>query len=407
MDDLEQWGLTLPPPEYEESEILEWTVRELPSQLMSVLQKFTRIPDSDFILPIVGAYELLPLTGLKVVSGLFCYGPSGSGKSTLGNLLQQLNPCYDGSINPLSALDSPNGWLQSLSKYRCISPSGPPKPCPFLAVDDLTGKSLGGETGNLRLQILKQLPNSMGCVSKGSADGDPIEYHTFSKFAISSISDLPSIEGLSELNRRVIVVRHKNVSEWIDSEWSDFNRDIHLEKPDDYTGWKDYPMTKILWLKSVAESIQSDRSKVKRFCKKNRDNYPIPEQLLDFYNPLIAIGITAGFWELEQGVEIFGKLVENNQRTENDSHLKTILNQWIQLDEGYGKYLRRFQSKGYGFEVEYSKVVKFLKDKVSNNELIMREIARPLIVAALSDLGFTVRIEGATIAITMGEMTDD
>ncbi|MGL6009802.1 MAG: hypothetical protein ACRC1D_10145, partial [Culicoidibacterales bacterium] len=107
------------------------------------------------------------------------------------------------------------------------------------------------------------------------------------------------------------------------------------------------------------------------------------------------------------GVEIFGKLVEQNQRTENDSHLKTLLNQWLQLDEGYGKLLRRFQARGYGFEVEYAKVVKFLKGKVSDNELLLREISRQLILGALSDLGFTVRTQDAQITITMGEMQDD
>ena len=133
--------LVLPDSEFEDDEILEWRVKNLPEQLLSCLHRFTRIPNADSVLPIIVAYELMPLLGLNVTSGLFCYGASGSGKSTINDLLQLLNPCYDGNTKPLSAMDSPNGWLQSLSRYRWQNLDGTVKPCPFVAIDDLTSKT--------------------------------------------------------------------------------------------------------------------------------------------------------------------------------------------------------------------------------------------------------------------------
>lgn len=398
----------LPDPDYEADEIIEWKTNSLPSDLLECLYKFTRIPNSDFVLPIIAAYELMPVQQLNVVSGLFCHGPSGAGKSSLGNLLQRLNPCLDGSIKPLSAMDSPNGWLQSLFKFRWADTSGLVKPCPFLAVDDLTSKTLLGDVGNQRLQIIKQLPNRYGVVSKGSADGEPVEYHTFCKFLLSSITDLGGIEGLSELNRRVIIIRHKPLGEWTEFDYSERNRDTYLENPSDFTGWEDYPNIKILWLIDNKESIVKHRTQVKRYYKANRENYPIPEMLCEFYNPILAMGITAGYWDLERGLEIFTHLLQQNERKGTENHLKTIIEQWVNLEEGYAKQLRRFERFGTEFEVDYSRVVKFLKQKVSEMELTTREIQRQQILGAFSDLGFRVSVENASPVILMeGNQEDD
>ena len=404
---MEDIVFSLPPEVFEDEEILEWRVKDFPTQLLDAFYRFTRIPDSDTVLPILVAYELMPLLGLNVVSGLFCYGPSGSGKSTIGDLLQLLNPCYDGSTKPLSAMDSPNGWLQSLSKYRWQNAEGSVKPCPFLSIDDLTSKTLMGDTGNQRLQIIKQLPNRNGVVSKGTRDLEPQEFHTFSKFLLSSITDLGGIEGLSELNRRVIIIKHKPLSEWTDSDYSERNKNQYLEKYRDYTGWEDYPKIKLMWLNENREQIVKDRTTVKRYYKKYRDEYMVPEALIDFYNPLIAMGMTCGMWSLHDGVHLFERLLESNSRKGSDSHLTTILKQWLSLDEGYGKMLRRFEKHGYSFEVEYSRLVKFLKTKVADNELTSREIQRQSILGAMSDLGYTVEIINASPFIEMKGTDDD
>ena len=399
--------LVLPDSEFEDDEILEWRVKNLPEQLLSCLHRFTRIPNADSVLPIIVAYELMPLLGLNVTSGLFCYGASGSGKSTINDLLQLLNPCYDGNTKPLSAMDSPNGWLQSLSRYRWQNLDGTVKPCPFVAIDDLTSKTLLGHTGNTRLQIIKQLPNRNGMVSKGTADGTPMEFHTFSKFSISSITDLGGIEGLSELNRRLIVIKHKPLPEWSEYEFVDSNRGIFLEKYRDFSGWEDYPKIKSMWLQENREHIVKHRTAVRRYFKKNRENYPIPDMLTDFYNPIIAMGLTCGLWNIEQGIEVFRTMIENSTRKGNDSHLNTILKQWLSLDEGYGKMLRRFERNGCGFEVDYSRLVKFLKLKVSENELNHKEIQRQNILGALSDLGYVVTIQNASPLIEMVGRDDE
>lgn len=397
----------LPDPEWDDSEILEWRSNSLPDDLLNCLYRFTRIPNSDFILPIIAAYELMPLQQLQCCSGLFSFGLSGSGKSALGGLLQLLNPCLDGTTKPLSAMDSPNGWLQSLYKYRWVDMSGQLKPCPFTAIDDLTSKTLLGETGNQRLQIIKQLPSKNGVVSKGSADGEPLTYHTFTKFAISSITDLGSIEGLSELNRRVIIVRHKPLSDWVDSDYSDRNRTEFLQNVHDYTGWEDYPAIKLLWLQDNREQIVKHRTAVKRFYKANREGYPIPEVLIDFYHPILAMGITAGYWTLEDGLKVFTDVLENNQRKGSDDHVKTVIDQWLHLDEGYGKQIKRFERAGISFEVDYSRVVKFLKTKVSEYELTSREISRQAILGAFADLGYKTSIENASPVIIREGIDED
>jgi ABC-type oligopeptide transport system ATPase subunit len=397
----------LPEPDYCDDEVIEWRVKGFPDDLLSCLYKFTRIPQSDFILPIIASYELLPVQQLNVVSGLSCYGPSGSGKSSLGNLLQRLNPCFDGSIKPLSAMDSPNGWLQSLSKFRWEDSSGLTKPCPFVAIDDLTSKTLLGDVGNQRLQIIKQLPNKYGVVSKGSTDGEPVEYHTFTKFLLSSITDLGGIEGLSELNRRVIVIRHKPLSEWTEQDFSDRNRGEHLENPSDFTGWSDYPNIKLLWLTDNRDAIVKHRTTVKRFYKANREGYPIPEMLCEFYHPILSMGMTAGYWTHEEGLDIFTRLLEHNKRKGTENHLKTIIEQWLQLEEGYAKQQRRFEKYGSEYEVDYSRVVKFLKQKVTEMELTSREIRRECILGAFSDLGFRVSVENASPVIIMEGKQDD
>ena len=398
----------LPEGEYDDDEILEWKTRDFPQQLLNCLYRFTRIPNSDSILPIIAAYELMPLLGLPVCSGLFCYGSSGSGKSSLGKMLQVMNPRYDGSTKPLSALDSPTGWLASLKEFRWLNASGTVNPTSLLVIDDLTSKSLLGDIGNQRLQLLKQLNDRSGCITKGAADGSTQTFHTFTKFVFSSITDLGGIEGLSELNRRVILVKHKPITEWAENEYSDRNRGIHLDNYRDFTGWTDYPATKLLWLNQHREEIVKDRTALRRYCKANRDTYPIPEVLIDFYNPIISMGMTAELWAMDEGISLFQNLLERNTRKGNDSHLLTILKQWLDLDEGYGKMLKRFGRLNVGFEVEYSRVMTFLKTKVQDNELNRHEIQRQAILGAFTDLGYQVTIVNASPVIEMiGETEDD
>ena len=379
----------------------------LPTDLYDVLQRFTRIPHSDKILPFVVAYELSPIVNLKSYPILFCHGPSGSGKSTLGEILQKFNPKGPGDYSYLQSSDTAKGWEQNIPYFR-KDHHGNPKPFPLVFIDDLEPRCFGGDNGALKLALLKQIVNANGAIRRGGQDGEPLVIEVYCKLVTGSIHDLPFMEGLQELERRCLVVRHKNIAEWEDTEHNQFTLDNQIENHNDFFFDLSYDETRTIWFNSNAKTIAKHRKEVKAYCKIHDT---IPRNRIQFVYPIIALAITCGFFDsAEIACETFRDVFLTRTKVNGETALQAMIRQWVKGPES--PYKGRFKlfdelDGRKGFDIPYSEISNFLKAKISNMELSRSECQRPDIIAALGLLGFQVANVGNETVFRLKGKNDD
>lgn len=364
--------------------------RTLPTDLYGMLQRFTRIPNSDRLLPFIVAYELSPIIGLKSYPILFCYGPSGSGKSTLGEILQKLNPKSPGDYTYLQAADTAKGWEQNMPYHR-LDHHGNPKPFPVVFIDDLEPRCFNGDNGALKLALLKQIVNANGAIRRGGQDGTPLVIEVYCKLVTGSIHDLPMLEGLQELERRCLVVRHKNIAEWEADEHNSFTIENQIENHNDFYFDLSYDENRTIWFNSNAKLIAKHRKEVKAYCKIHDT---IPRNRIQFVYPIIALAITCGFFDDAQSAcEMFRNVFLTRTKANGETALQSMIRQWVRGPESpyKGRFKLFDEMDGLrGFDIPYSEISNFLKSKISNMELNRSECQRPDVIAALGLLGFQV-----------------
>lgn len=393
--------------EREIEDSITFSSQSLPIDLYEMLQRFTRIPNSDQILPFVIAYELSPVKGLKNYPILFCCGPSGSGKSTLGEILQKLNPRAPGDYSYLQSSDTAKGWEQNIPFFRQDC-HGNDKPFPVIFIDDLEPRCFNGDNGVLKLSLLKQIVNSSGAIRRGGQDGTPLVIEVFSKLVTGSIHDLPMLEGLQELERRCLVIRHKNVAEWECEEHNTYTLENQIENHNDYYFDLSYDEIRTIWFNLNVGQIAKHRKEVKAYCKIHDT---IPRNRIQFVYPIIALTLTCGFFEtVEEACETFRKVFLTRSKANGESALQSMIRQWIRGAESpYRGRFKLFDEMGglRGFDIPYSEISNFLKSKIANMELNRNECQRPDVIAALGLLGFQVENSGNETIFKMRGKNND
>lgn len=379
----------------------------LPTDLYGVLQRFTRIPDSDRILPFIVAYELSPIKGLKSYPILFCGGPSGSGKSTLGEILQKLNPRAPGDYTYLQSSDTAKGWEQNLPFHR-LDHHGNEKPFPVVFIDDLEPRTFGGDNGALKLSLMKQIVNSNGAIRRGGQDGTPLVIEVYCKLITGSIHDLPMLEGLQELERRCLVVKHKNIAEWEENEHNDYSKRNQIENHNDYHFDLSYDENRALWFNSNVDRIRKHRKAVKEYCKTHDT---IPRNRIQFVYPIIAMSISCGFFDsVESACETFRDVFLTRTKSNGETALQSMIRQWVKGAESpyRGRFKLFDELDGLrGFDIPYSEIATFLKSKISNMELSRGECQRPDVIASMGLLGFCVTNVGNETVFRLKGKNDD
>ena len=398
-------ALDLPDFQDESDEILFSSVN-LPQELYNLFSRFTRLPNSNKVMPFLVAYELLPLNGLKNIPFLFFTGPSGSGKSTFGEIAQRLNPKGHDDASHLTGGDTYKGWEQSLSLYR-HDLRDREKAFPLVFIDDLTPGTFSAIAGDLKLHFLKQIVSSTGQFSRGSADGTAITIKAFCKLITGSIHNLPSLEGLCELERRVLKIKTKNVGEWDESDiWEDCNA-TELENHHDYLFSPLYDEIRYIYINSIAVKMMEDRKKCKTALLKFPDL--IPKNRIEFVYPIISLSYTLGFHaSIHESISDFGEYFYSVTATDSESAIIKLTRAWL-FDEG-SPYSRReylFKRSGIGYSIKLSEVHKFLQSKAREGELNSRSLSRDAIVQCMSTLGYTPSIEGTDTLFKKGDDSND
>lgn len=390
----------------DDNEVIGFSPDSLPEELYGVLCRFTRIPNYEAVLPFVVAYDLCPVLGLRSFMLLFCKGPSGSGKSTIGEILQRLNPRIYGDNSYLQSSDTAKGWEQNIPAYR-IDHNGEPRAFPLVFIDDLMPGTFTGPGGDLKLALLKQMVNCNGQIRRGGLDGKPLTIEVYTKTVTGSIHDLPQIEGLQELERRSIVITHKNITEWTEDEHTTYTRENELENHGDYRFAPDYDEVRHIWFNENAGRIREHRKQVKLFLK-TCDLIPVNKR--EFVYPLIAMSLSCGFFKtpLEACIKFSEAfLTSRNQSTE--TQLQILVKQWLFSDMSPYKSriaLAKDMEGRISVDIPYEDVSRFIKRKISTMELSQRECSRAEIVAAMGLLGFKITSEdGDTIFTYRPEIT--
>lgn len=393
--------------ERDSSESIAFSPHTLPQDLYQVIERFTRIPGYERVLPFIVAYELCPVKGLPSFPILFCCGKSGSGKSTLGELLQKLNPRAIGDYTYLQSSDTAKGWEQNIPFFR-KDPNGRDKAFPTVFIDDLEPRTFNGDNGALKLSLLKQVVNANGAIRRGGPDGTPLSIEVFCKLITGSIHDLPFLEGLQELERRCLVVQHRNVDDWEDADHTEYTRNNQIENHNDFLFDLSYDESRALWFNNNVGLIKSHRKEIKEYCKKHDT---IPRNRIQFVYPIIALALTCGFFEtVEEVCNTFRDVFLKRVRSNGESPLQAMLREWIKGENSpYKGRFRLFEELDgrNTFDIPYSEIAKFLKAKISNLELSSRECQRGDVVAAMGLMGFTSGTSCGETVFIMGGIAND
>ena len=396
--------LVLPEIADDNDEIL-FSLADLPNDLYRMFQRFTRIPNYENVLRFIVAYELLPLDNIKGVPILYVYGKSGSGKSTIGKILQRLNPRGFSNSTGLAGGDNPKGWEQSLPLFR-LDLRGEPKSFPLVTIDDIEPRHFGGDVGQYKLNFIKQVVDSDGGFTRGGADGTPLRIDAFCKVAVSSIHDLATLEGLSELERRIMRVRTLNTSEWTDVHHTEFTRENELEDHQDFTFSPRYDEIRHLFINEHGANMMSYRSKCNKLLSKSGSSI-IPKNRHAFFSPIIALSALLFDRDIEDEIKCFANCFMEDETKDAESSLVKLTRAWIESDTSpYKSRQQALKKFNDGYSIKFSELNKFLAIKRSDGELTLRSCQREDVITCMSALGFKVSQEGTDTVFIKGELSE-
>lgn len=386
--------------------------KSLPIDLFTALERFTRIPKGEWILRFVVAYELCPLYGangkafLKSFPILFMTGDSGSGKTTLGAILQRLNPQASGDVAGVSAGSNYKGWEQKLKDYR-YGLSGKQKSFPLMSIDDLTPECFTGMVGDLRLNFFKQVVSHTGSFTRGGVDGTALTTDAYCKIICSSISDIPTYEGLGELERRIMRIKTKKVEDWTDEDHWGITRDEILEEHTEYVFSDMYDESRHIWFNANAQLFVQTLKKLKALLRGNFKGF-IPQNRVEIFGPLIALTAVAFDEQIETCLDAFKTCFLSGEFVQAESNLSRLLRDWLGSPNNvYAKREQALKLYGQAYEIALKEITIFLNVKISERELSKQQCSRESVINVMSSFGFDVTVQDScTVFVKKGESED-
>lgn len=389
--------LLTPEIEDEGDEIL-FLPKSLPSDLYGLLERFTRIPKGEWILRFVVAYELCPLYGsngkafLKSFSILFLTGDSGSGKSTLGAILQRLNPQAVGDVSGVSAGSNYKGWEQKLKDFR-YNLNGKLKSFPLMSIDDLTPECFTGIVGDLRLNFFKQVVSYTGSFTRGGVDGTALTIDAYCKLVCSSISDIPTYEGLGELERRIMRIRTKKIEDWSNEDHWGITLDTQLEEHTEFKFSDMYDESRHMWFNSNGVEFAKALKKLKLLLKGDFKGF-IPQNRVEIFSPLIALTSVAFDSPIETCLVAFKDCFLSGEFVQAESNLSRLLKDWLASPNNvYAKRESALMIYGQSYDIALKEITLFLNVKIVERELSKQQCTREAVINIMSGFGFTVFVE--------------
>lgn len=323
----------------------------LAQNLINILNQSVLLPSSKIQTPIAIAYMLIPSAIAKIVPILFSHGQAGTGKSTVGYLAAKL---HNAPINTSGdTFASIRNYLEAARWHFPEQKRGEKNT--ILIWDDIDEAVFISKPDIYRL-LKYGYDKSSDQILIAGKDGENLVFRVFSPKITSSIQSLHNHPKYPELQRRVIVLKHKKLELFTKQEKEeseiacDFIAGDRLDlKAVDWTGF--YHKFNDLWRDiDTCKLYAATRKKLTSRGKK-------PFQLNEFVTAekftisvdIICAGVTCGVWEnLIDGVEAINKYWQwhkENIADEAGAMLK-LVKQFIEQETNQA----RLTNEGLGFE---------------------------------------------------------
>lgn len=169
-----------------------------------ILEQSVLIPDADTMLPIVCSYICVPSKWAKILPILFSHGEKGSGKSTLATFAAKLH-----GVEIFSAADTFASLRNALDSMRWIDRETKDfeQEGAILCWDNIHTATLLNDQ-KIYQMLLFGYSRASDRINIASKDGENLTFHVFSPKVMSSVDALHTDMRFSELQRRLIVVKH-------------------------------------------------------------------------------------------------------------------------------------------------------------------------------------------------------
>jgi hypothetical protein len=257
--------------------------------LIDVLPHFvdySHLAISSTVYRVLAAYITVPSAICSSLPILFCHGRSGTGKSQLGKLVAKLWNVR--ILSPADTFASIRNELETSKQGMVEIPregsdltdiKRVERHC-FMVWDDIDPSILTVKPDIFRLlKVGCDRSTSIMSVSSTEA-GKNLEFNCFAPKMFSSVSPLFNLKEFQELNRRMLIVPHKQTS--FQSE--------HLE---------DYDLKELgkeirkFWDYEAAKNLYLEKRKYRQRVKSSTR---IPASSIFLLGDLIAAGVASGVW---------------------------------------------------------------------------------------------------------------
>lgn len=302
----------------------------LSENLQSILRQSVLLPSASIQVPIAISYMLIPSAIAKIVPVLFCHGQKGTGKSTVGYLAAKVHGatiCTSGdTFAAIRNYLEKNRWHfpeEKKGEKNCI-----------LIWDDIDEQVFIQKPDIYRM-LKYGYDKSSDTIQIASKDGENLIFRVFCPKVTSSIQSLHNHPKYPELQRRVLVLKHKKYELFTQKEKnesqidSDFAMTERLDlKSIDWTGF--HYKFRDLWtnLDNCKEYASLRRKLTGRGKKGFILNEFVDGEKFTISVDLICAGVTSGVWSsLVEGVEAinaYWKWHKENIADEAGAMLKLI-----------------------------------------------------------------------------------
>lgn len=342
------------PRDFYANELEPWDVlwdrnKSLYQNVYSIIKQSVFLPNPQIALPITSVYTLIPSKWAKILPILFCWGEKGSGKSTLATIASLLH----GRKTTFSPRDTFASIRNALDKMRWIEPSLKDfeREGAILCWDNIHIKTLEIDEKIYQMLLFGYSRNTEKIMIAGS-NGDNKEFYVFCPKIISSIEPIHLHPGFEELQRRLLIIQHK---QWEKFSYSDkqFYGDIDIkDKLDlDSISWEGIEKE----FNRFWDNIENCKLYAKYrgiLTKRGKKSFTIPEHIKGEYwtisVDIICTGLVVGAWaSIAEAIEHITQYWEWHETHTKLNSSATIQHLRIFIDEEVGSLMRLNEELNY------------------------------------------------------------
>lgn len=180
----------------------------------SIIQRFVILPWEDDLLPMIAGYLCMSAKWSQISPIMFCWGLQGSGKSTLANLAV--------ALRGVGCAFSPNDTFASIRNEINRLKYFDPDECTLkrdntlMAWDNIYSSSFDVDPKLYRL-LLVGYDQRQSIMRFAGKNGVNYEFDVFCPKIISSVEAIHCASALGELQRRLLIIPHKQIDAIKDS----------------------------------------------------------------------------------------------------------------------------------------------------------------------------------------------